>query len=165
MRIELISALTKNGCIGVDNTLPWGRMREDMRFFKKTTTGKAVIMGRKTYESLGCKPLKDRLNIVISSTLEDEYESVKIVSSFDEALKVAKKAKMTPIVIGGGRLYSETKDVVDVMYLTAIDTITNGDTFFPEIDPHRWERKVVSLGESDKFNDHAFTIWELVRKR
>lgn len=164
--IELIAALTTNSCIGIDNKLPWSRLKGDMLFFKKTTTGKAIIMGRNTFESLGSKPLPKRLNIVISSTLTEVAEGVEIAESFQEALEIAHKNDMPPIVIGGGRLYSETIDLVDVMYLTMVNTEVAGDTFFPAINFQTWKQEVEYVGSPSvtEGNDHGFTIYKLTRE-
>jgi dihydrofolate reductase len=165
--VELIVAITKNGCIGKGNNLPWDSMKNDMQFFRKTTINKAVIMGRNTFESINSKPLPHRLNIVISSSLNDEDTSddVIVVSSLDEAIDVARKRELTPIVIGGGKLYAEAVDVVDTMYITMVATELEGDTFFPDIDYSLWGRRIVDLGLADDLNDFGYTIYELKKRQ
>lgn len=161
--IELIAAMTTNGCIGDDNQLPWKNMKDDMKFFRETTTGKAIIMGRNTFESIGSKPLPKRVNIVISSTLEPS-EGIEVADSLQEAIELAHKHDKVPIIIGGGRVYSEAINIVDVMYLTVVDVEKNGDTNFPHVPFWQYNQTVVGKGEKDERNDYSYTIHKLIKK-
>lgn len=164
--VELIVAITKNSCIGNGNDLPWSKMKDDMQFFRKSTIDKAVIMGRNTFESINSKALPRRLNIVISSKLNegDIPDDVILVTSLTEAIEVAKERELTPIIMGGGKLYAEAINVVDTMYVTVVDTELDGDTFFPDIEYTLWDRKILSFGSANEINDFAYTIYELKKK-
>lgn len=161
--VELIVAVTINSCIGKDNELPWRNLKDDMKFFRETTTGKAIIMGRNTFISLGNKPLPKRLNIVVSTTLEssDVHEDVIVCRTIAEAIKVANNHDMTPIVIGGGQLYEAALDFVDVIYLTVVDVELYGHTFFPELKINDWKQEVILMGERNDRNDFRFTTYKL----
>lgn len=163
--IELIAALATNGCIGIDNSLPWSKLKGDMNFFRTTTTGKAIIMGRNTFESLNRTPLPNRLNIVISSKL-DKIKGIEVVEDMEEALEVAHKNEMIPIIIGGGQIYREAIKVVDVMYLTMVkvEPEPEGDTFFPHVPFWNWNQEVIKMGEKDDNNDYRYTIYKFTKK-
>lgn len=125
MRLALIAAIAPNRVIGRDGTLPW-RIPEDLRRFKRLTTGKAVLMGRKTYVSLG-KPLSHRRNVVVSAREIPGVESYRGVEQALEALK----GEDVVFVIGGARLYAALLDRADELYLTLLDSPVEGDTLFP----------------------------------
>lgn len=134
MILSHIVAVDKNWAIGKDNKLPW-HLPEDLKFFKETTSGKIMIMGRKTFESLG-RLLPGRMHIVISrSNLESDIENLIYVSSLDKAIELAKT--MIPkwpdevFIMGGGEIYKQSMDLIDRLYLTQIDKVVDGDTFYP----------------------------------
>lgn len=137
MILSHIVAVAKNGVIGANGKMPW-HIPEELEYFKYRTEGHTLIMGRKTFESLG-KPLKKRMHIVVSSNKDFSYDGfwVRVVPSIDEALKLA--SKLMPLwgrevfVIGGGTLYRQTLDMVDFVYLTVIDKDFDGDTFYPDL--------------------------------
>jgi len=134
MIISIIAALARNNVIGYKNTLPWGRIPEDMNHFRELTLGKPVIMGKNTFLSLG-KPLKDRVNIVLSSENEKEQDNVIFASSIKEALDSAREAEPTELmIIGGAFVYNQFMSIADKLYITFIDEEFEGDTFFPEIE-------------------------------
>lgn len=160
---SLIVAVTQNSCIGLSQGLPWTQ-RNDMTFFKNTTINRAVIMGRKTFETLKGKPLPKRLNIVVSRTLTNDIEGVKVVKDLPSAIKFSRKKNFLPIIIGGGVLYEEAVNLVDYIYITALRTEIDGDTFFPKLDYHSWYHEIVEVGEADDKNDYAYTIYKLTRK-
>lgn len=126
--IEMIAAVAKNGVIGYKNGLPWGRIENDMRWFKSMTVGKNVVMGKNTFLSIG-KPLKDRNNIVLSSDERFKHEGIHVLRRFPID-------REDMIIIGGERLYREHLSMTDVLYLTMIDRECLGDAHFPmeEID-------------------------------
>ena len=125
--IKIIVAMTYNKVIGNEGKIPW-HYAEDFKHFKKETLNGVVIMGRKTYESIG-KPLPNRENIVISTTLKDD--KVIVCKSFDEALKKAKEFDKTIFIIGGSRVYKEGLKFADELIISHIEKNYEGDTYFP----------------------------------
>ena len=134
--VSIIVAIAQNGTIGDKNSLLW-HIKEDMRFFRTTTSGHAVIMGRKTFESLGSKPLPKRTNIVI--TRQDvEFEGALTAHSLEEAIRLAEGDEEI-FIIGGAQIYAEALKVADRMYITLVERDYEGDTSFPEIDYSKWQ--------------------------
>lgn len=143
MPIKLIAAIGKNRELGKDNSMMWN-LPGDMRFFRATTQGSTVIMGRKTYESIG-RPLPKRENIVISRNAELKIEGVMVVSSLKEAISAANG---DAYIIGGASIYAAALPMADELVLTEIDMDYPGaDVFFPEFDSELYERKVIADGE------------------
>lgn len=134
MIVSLIAAIGKNRVIGKDNSLPW-KLPEDMKRFKELTIGKPVIMGRKTFESIG-RPLPNRKNIILTRDKNYEAEGCKVVHSVEEALKFANANEV--MVIGGAQIYKEFLPVANKMYLTLIDEDFEGDAYFPEYNIYEW---------------------------
>ena len=139
VKITLVAAMTKyERCIGKENTLPWS-LPEDLRHFKKVTTGKVVVMGRKTFESIG-KPLPNRVNVVLSNDLDYVPEGVTVCASLDEVLFLADDRWSELVVIGGGSLYQQTLPLADTLILSELDiSVKDGDTFFPEVKSEEFE--------------------------
>ena len=137
--ISLIAAVAKNRVIGKDNQLLW-HLPEDMRYFRETTRGKAVIMGRKTWESLpdSFRPLPGRHNIVVSRNPSYQATGATLVTSLDEAKSKAGEANEV-FIIGGAELYKQAMQIADRLYLTEIANNFEGDAFFPEVLPQVWE--------------------------
>ncbi|MEL6214898.1 MAG: dihydrofolate reductase [Pseudomonadota bacterium] len=128
--ISMIAAVSEDGVIGRDNSLPW-RLSADLRYFRQRTMGKPVIMGRKTYESIG-KPLKGRHNIVISGNRELAIEGVTVVHSLDAALECERDADEI-MIIGGAQLYQAAMDIADRLYITRVHLkVPDGDARFPD---------------------------------
>lgn len=140
--ISLIFAFDDNRVMGYNNKMPW-HLPGDLAYFKKTTMGKPMIMGRKTFESIG-KALPGRTNIVITRDLNYKAEGIIIVHSFEEALDVAKKEEKEIMIIGGEQIFRLALPIADVLYVTKIQHAFQGDTFFPEISD---EWKIVSESE------------------
>jgi dihydrofolate reductase len=162
MRIALIAAASDNDVIGKDNDLPW-HLPDDFRFFKRTTKGHHVIMGRRTWESQG-KPLPGRVNIVVSSRRDYETPGATLVSSLDEALEIARAAgEDEAFVIGGTRLYAEALEIADRIYLTRVHATLEGDAHFPPYDPAQWRELARERHEADDRHAYAFTILTLER--
>ena len=134
--VSIIVAIAQNGTIGDKNSLLW-HIKEDMRFFRTTTSGHPVIMGRKTFESLGSKPLPKRTNIVITRDSR-EFEGALTAHSLEEAIRMAGEDEEI-FVMGGAQIYREALSVVDRMYITVVERDYEGDTSFPEIDFSQWE--------------------------
>lgn len=133
--VSIIVAIAQNGTIGDKNSLLW-HIKEDMRFFRTTTSGHAVIMGRKTFESLGSKPLPKRKNIVITRT-DRSFEGAFTAHSLQEAIAMAEGDEEI-FIIGGAQIYAEALSVADRMYITRVERDYEGDTSFPEIDYSKW---------------------------
>ena len=158
MIISQIAAMTRNRVIGKDNRLPW-RLPADMAFFKRTTTGHHVIMGRKNYEAEK-KPLPNRTNIVVTSKADYKAEGCIVVHSIKDGIDLARKNGETEcFIIGGGEIYQESLEMTDQIYLTIIDTEMDGDVFFPELNFDQW--KIVRQNEygKDDRNPFDFTIY------
>lgn len=166
--IALIAAVAENGAIGVDNKLPW-YLPEDLKFFKRVTSGKPVIMGRQTFDSLG-KPLPNRTNIVITRNPAFRApEGVRVVHSLDEALKVAEAVAHIAgneeiMVIGGEQIFAAVLDRADRLYLTEVEKAVAGDAFFPPWDRTQWQETFREKHHYEPAQtDYSFVIYE--RKR
>lgn len=145
--VSAIAAMSQNLVIGKDNKLLW-HIPEDFKHFKRVTIGKPVIMGRKTYQSIG-KPLPGRTNIVITSQPNQVEGDVVTVATLDEALTRAKQiATDTNVdevfIIGGGQIYAAAMAQTDRIYLTVINQDFDGDTFFPKINPTEWTEEIIA---------------------
>jgi dihydrofolate reductase len=170
--ISLIAAVATDGAIGKGNTMPW-HISDDLKYFKRVTFGKCVIMGRKTWESLGCRPLPGRDNIVISRSLSTDVgqESPSrlhfvnsLESAFDLALAIAtEKGEGEVFVIGGGRIYRQALERASRVYLTEVHTsVPDAEVFFPELDPDKWHivtRSGIAVDEKSGLN-YEFLIYE-----
>jgi dihydrofolate reductase len=169
IRLSLIAAVAENGVIGVGDRMPW-RLSSDLKRFKSITMGKPVIMGRKTFETIG-KPLAGRLNIVVSRNSDFAREGVLVASSFEAALtegeeKARASAEEEIMVIGGGEIYRSAIDRADRLYITHVEASPEGDTHFPPIDPECW-RATVSEHTPKGPKDSAattFVIYERVAR-
>jgi dihydrofolate reductase len=163
--ISLIVAASTNNVIGKDNQLLWS-LPNDMKFFKNTTWAMPVLMGRKTYESLG-KPLPGRLNIVITRQKDWKAAGVTVVNSLEESIKAAAAADYKEaFIIGGGEIFKESmQSVADRIYVTRVDAVLEGDAFFPELDSKQW--KMVSEDSRAADAKHAFSyhfqLWERIK--
>lgn len=163
METIIIVAVSENDAIGKDNKLLF-HLKEDMQNFKRLTTSNVVIMGRKTYESIG-KPLKDRINIVISRSDNKDEGNLIWVRSLEEAMKKAKEYEKDIYIIGGGSIYKEAleKDIVDKIYLTRIKKrVNDADTFFPRLD--YYDKWIVYYVESYNEGLLGYDVCE-IRKR
>ncbi|NND31921.1 MAG: dihydrofolate reductase [Saprospiraceae bacterium] len=158
MIISAIAAMSSNRVIGRNNDLPWS-LPADMKFFMRTTKGHHVIMGRKTFESMGV-PLKNRTNIVITRDMFYAASGIIVAHSLHEALAIAKKAGEAEVfIIGGAEIYTLALPILDRIYLTEIDlTVQDGDAFFPEFDPNNWMLTSQQVNEPDQKNPHPFVF-------
>ena len=160
MTISFAVAASENNVIGKDNQLLWS-LPNDMKFFKNTTWGMPVIMGRKTYDSLG-KPLKGRTNIVITRQQDWAAEGVTVTSSLEDAIKAAAETDANEaFVIGGGEIFRQALPLTTRIVLTRVHTAIEGDAFFPELDPDSWEMEWHQDHEADEKHAYAysFQIW------
>lgn len=159
--ISLIAAMANDHSIGKENRMPW-HLPADLKHFKKITLNKPVIMGRRTFESLG-KALPERTNIVVTQQEDFIAPNCVIVHSLHDAIKAAGHADEI-MIIGGGQLYQEAIKIADRMYLTFIDLNTQGDTFFPKWDERQWQEISREAHQKDALNlyDYAFVVLERI---
>jgi dihydrofolate reductase len=134
-KLSIIVAMSSNRVIGVNNSLPW-HLSEDLKHFKTLTTGHTIIMGRKTYESIG-KPLPNRRNIVISRNLNAFYGGIEVVHSLEDAFSTSSNDDEV-FIIGGSNIYEQSLHLAEHLYITEIKKAFEGDAFFPEIDKSLW---------------------------
>ncbi|RDK90861.1 dihydrofolate reductase [Enterobacillus tribolii] len=160
MMISLIAALASDGVIGMENEMPW-HLPADMAWFKQNTLNKPVIMGRRTFDSIG-RPLPGRHNIVISGKPGND-ERVTWVGSIKEAIAAATGADEV-MVIGGGRVYEQFLPLARRLYLTHIDMEVGGDTYFPSYDPDDWETTFSEFHDADDKNSHGYCFEVLERR-
>ena len=166
MIISHLVALSNNFVIGVNNDLPW-KLKKDLQHFSAYTQNKAIVMGRKTYESIG-RPLPNRKNIVISSSLESQ-EGLEVVPSLNQAIEVASQwnkdnsAGEEIVLIGGGYVFEESKNIVNKLVLTRVECEINGDVFYPQIDLSDWKEISQESYKRDSENEYDFRIKTLVK--
>lgn len=161
MKISLVVAASENNTIGKNNQLLW-HLPNDLKFFKNTTWGMPVIMGRKTFESVS-KIFPGRFNIVITTQPNWNFDGVLVANSLQEALDKALVTNCNEaFIIGGGEIYKQSMEMANTIFLTRVHTTINGDTFFPEIDETKWQ--LVSSEDFEIDEKHAFSYsfqkWE-----
>lgn len=142
MKLALVWAMAQNRVIGRNNALPW-HLPEDLKYFKRITMGKPIIMGRKTFESIG-KPLPGRTNIVVTRNPDWHHDGVKVVSSLEAARELCESiaeidGTEEAMVIGGAEIYRQALPLADRLYLTEVHAEVNGDTVFPDFDRSQWQ--------------------------
>ena len=162
MEKSIIVAISDNNAIGRDNQLLW-HISEDLRFFRRTTLGCPVIMGRKTFESIG-RALPKRVNIVVSRAF-NTGEEVAVATSLEAAFKIAEETNLEQcFVIGGGQIYAQALSMVDSLIVTHVHTvIEEADTFFPEIDPVIWQVAERSELFHDEESGYDFEFVKYIR--
>ena len=160
MTLSIVVAMARNRVIGRDNDLPW-RLPEDLKRFKALTMGKPMVMGRKTFESIG-RPLPGRTTIVVSRQAGLQIPGCVVVDSIDAAIRAADGAPEI-MLVGGAQLYSEALPRVNRIYLTRIHADVEGDTLFPLLDPTEWRETVVGTHAADERHAYAFTYVNLER--
>ena len=164
MIISLLVAMDEKRGIGKDGKLPW-RLSSDLKRFRELTMGHHIIVGRKTYESIG-KPLSGRQTIVVTRNPGFPPEGCLTAGSVHEAIGIAKaNVETEAFVIGGSDIYAQAIDLADRIYLTQVHAEVGADTFFPELDRDSWVEKESSYQPSDDWNQYAFTFRLLERKR
>jgi dihydrofolate reductase len=162
MKVSLIVAAAANNVIGCDNKLPW-HLPQDLKYFKSRTLGKPIIMGRKTYESIG-RPLPGRPNIVVTRNRSWVAPGISAVTSLEEALTLAAHLVkgldiQEVMIIGGAEIYRAALPLADRVYLTRIDIPFEGDAWFPELDPADWRLADSQEGEGGAI-PHRFLVYE-----
>ena len=155
MNITLVVAASENNAIGLNNQLLW-HLPKDMRFFKNTTWGMPILMGRKTFESMGSKPLNGRLNIIITRNKNWVNEDVTVVHTMEEATSLATKFSYNELlVIGGGEIYEMALPLAEKIWLTRVHTTIEGDVYFPKLNT---EWKMVSSTQNAADEKHKFSF-------
>lgn len=166
MILSVIVAMAHNRVIGLNNQMPW-HLPADLAWFKKNTLNKPVIMGRKTFESIG-RPLPNRHNIVISRQIEpsdNKISNVSWVKSIDEAISLAQAQQPDEVfIIGGGNIYQQVLPLIDRLYLTHIDAELQGDTYFPDYLPEQWQVIYQQDHQADEKNSYPYQFEILQRK-
>jgi dihydrofolate reductase len=160
MSITLIAAMARGRVIGRDNGLPW-RLPDDLKFFMRSTLGRTVLMGRKTFESLPGGPLKNRLNVVLTRRTDYRPDGCEVVHSVEEAL--ARYGGGELMVAGGAEVYALFLPHADRMLLTEIDAVVEGDAFFPEWDTGDWTLVASEHHPADERHAHPFTFNTYIR--
>lgn len=167
MKLSLIAALAENGVIGRDNKLPW-HLPNDLKYFRAVTIGKPVIMGRRTWESLG-RPLPGRTNIVITRQPAYEATGARVVATLDEAIRLAESVALIDgqdecVVIGGAEIYALALPRCDRLYLTEVHATVDGDAYFPAFDRARWREHARERFAAEGPNpfDYSFVVYERV---
>lgn len=162
MNISLIVAFDQKRGIGRDGKLPW-HLAADMKRFRKLTMGHMLIVGRKTYESIG-GTLAGRDMVVLTKQDNFQAEGCVVAKSIQQALDIAATQGETELfVIGGAKIYQITLPIANRIYLTRVHAATDSDTFFPQIDPHDWEEEIQEFIHADEKNDHPHTFSVLRR--
>jgi dihydrofolate reductase len=161
MQRSLVVAVARNGVIGRDNQLPW-KLPDDLAYFKRVTMGHPIVMGRRTWESIG-KPLAGRKNIVVTHQPDYRAPGCTVVHSLEEAWKAAGDADEV-CVIGGTTLFEESLPLADRIHLTEVEAEVEGDTFFPPFDRGEWDEREVERHPADARHAYPFRILVLERR-
>ena len=162
--VSLIVAATRNQVIGRDNQMPW-HLPADLRYFKQRTLGKPIIMGRKTWESLG-RPLPGRLNIVVTRQTDIALEGAEVFADLQAAIErgqewASEQGVDEVMVIGGGQLYQQALALTQRVYLTRIDLELEGDTFFPVLDARQWQQTEAQAHPAQEQEPgYTFEVWQ-----
>ena len=167
MNLSLVWAMAQNRVIGRNNSLPW-HLPEDLKYFKRITMGKPVIMGRKTYESIG-KPLPGRANIVITRNPNVSIEDVRVVNSLNQAMTLCESIAeidgvAEAMVIGGAEIYALAMPLADRLYLTEVHAEVEGDATFPEFDRSLWDEVARADFEASESNPYDYSFLVLDKK-
>jgi dihydrofolate reductase len=163
MKLSIIVASSRNSVIGLDNQLPW-HLPDDLQYFKSVTMGKPIIMGRKTFESIG-RPLPGRTNIVLTRDQNWSADGVMAAADLDAALALAKTACAESgvdetMIIGGEQIYRMTMAVAHRLYVTQVDAHVEGDAYFPEVDPTIWQKVEVKMPKVAAQYPYRFVIFD-----
>ncbi|GAA0459272.1 dihydrofolate reductase [Alkalibacillus silvisoli] len=160
MKLSLIVAMDENQVIGYNNDMPW-HLPNDLKYFKKVTTGSPVVMGRKTFESIG-RPLPNRSNIIMTRNKNYTQSACTVIHDWDDLNEVINEEQA--FIIGGSELFSKALEQVDYMYITRIHEEFKGDTYFPNVDWSKWKLVEERRGELDEKNEHEHTFKVYKRK-
>lgn len=160
MKISLVVAMDKNRIIGANNQLPW-HLPADLAHFKRLTINKPIVMGRKTYESIG-RPLPQRRNIIITRNADFRAEACEVFHSLDAALENLKNEEEV-MVIGGGELFAQILSQATTLYLTIVDAKVDGDVYFPDWNANEWQEVESQFNQADEKNPFNYTFLTLKR--
>ena len=163
MILTAIAAIAQNGIIGKDNDLIW-HLPDDLKHFKRLTKGHTIIMGRKTWESIGARPLPYRDHIIITRNADYKADGARVVTSIDDALQAIDPADEQPFIVGGAEIYKLAMPYVKQLELTYVHHDFEGDTSFPAIDANSWEETWSERHEKDEKHLYPFTFTRLQRK-
>ena len=160
MDITLIAAVARNGVIGRNGDLPW-RLKSDLAFFKRTTLGHPIVMGRRTHESIGRRPLPKRTNIVVTRNADYAAPGCVVVDGLEAALAAARAEGAAELfIVGGAQLYREALPRAKRLLLSLVDASPDGETFFPWLDPSAWDAQTLEHHAAGPEDDHAFRVVE-----
>jgi dihydrofolate reductase len=160
--IASIFAMSENRVIGKDNKLPW-HLPADLKFFKATTLHHPILMGRKTYESIG-KPLPQRTSIIITRQPDYQVPGALVVNSLSEGIKAGKAITDDIFIIGGAEILKEALPLIDTMYLTLIHATFDGDVFYPEYKEQEWQEVWREDHQPDEKNQYPYSFRKLIRR-
>jgi dihydrofolate reductase len=165
MKIALIVAASQNNVIGLDNQLPW-HLPEDLQYFKAVTMGKPILMGRKTYDSIG-RPLPGRANIVLTRDTNWTADGVEVVNDLDAAIAASEKACKAAgadelMIIGGEQIYRKFLPLANKLYLTKVEAEVEGDAYFPAIDSNQWRQVAEKIPEKVGNYSYRFVVLERI---
>ena len=165
MKIALIVAASQNNVIGLDNQLPW-HLPEDLKYFKAVTMGKPILMGRKTYDSIG-RPLPGRDNIVLTRDTNWTADGVEVVNDLDAAIAASEKACKAAgadelMIIGGEQIYRKFLPLANKLYLTKVEAEVEGDAYFPAIDSNQWRQVAEKIPEKVGNYSYRFVVLERI---
>ena len=158
----LVVAVAQNGVIGGDNRLLW-HLPLDLKHFKQLTQGHPIVMGRRTFESIG-RPLPNRTNIVVTRQLDWQAQGCEVAFSVPQALEMARALDKQVMVIGGGEIYRQALPAAEVVYLTEVHHDFEGDVTFPELSPVEWREETRERHEPDEKHAYAFSFVTLRRR-
>jgi len=161
MIISLIVAMDENRVIGHKNKLPWS-LPSELKYFRETTKGKPVIMGRKTHESIG-RPMPERLNIIVTRDKTYRADNCVVVGNREDAIKAANGSNEI-MIIGGAEIYKLFLPIADRLYMTKVHGSFDGDTYFPEFNENEWVKSKEKFVEKDNENKYSYTIMVFERK-
>ncbi len=157
MQVSAIVAISKNRVIGKDNDIPW-YLPADLKYFKKTTLNHHIIMGRKTFQSIG-RPLPKRTNIILTRDAFFVASGCRIAHILEDALEIAFDNDANEVfIIGGGQIYEQAMPYVDKVYLTEVDLEVEGSVYFPELPKNQWKEVSSIAHQPDEKNEHAYTF-------
>lgn len=162
-KIAVIVAVAENNVIGAGNSIPW-YCPADLQYFKRTTLGSPVLMGRKTYQSLKIKPLPGRQNIIVTRDAELVCEGCDVVTSLQSGLQLASNDEKL-FVIGGADMYQQSLSLAEELYITYVDVKVEGDRFFPEVDMTKWDLVREHAYEADEKNPHNMMFKFFTRRQ
>jgi dihydrofolate reductase len=163
MIVSIIAAMDRKRGIGVDNKLPW-RLSADLKRFRELTMGHHIIVGRKTFESIG-RPLPGRRMIVVTRDRSYKAEGCGLAHSVEDAIDLAReRGESEAFICGGAEIYAQSIGIVDRMYLTFVDAEVAADTFFPEFDEQEWSERESFYQPADEKNQYPFTFKLMVRQ-